>query len=132
MNAGSTTTALLARAGEAARPGRADRRPSSCHCELEAGEREGAVGELPHRVQLPGAEDVVAVERRLVGAPPRLGLAEDRDHPLDVVGREAPVALRLQVPERERAVRRARRGAPARGRPPCARGTAARAGATRG
>ena len=81
--------------------------PSSCHSSSKPGERERAVGELPDVVQLPRAEDVVAVGARLVGHAADRRLAEDRDHPVDVVRREAPVALRLQVAERERRRRRA-------------------------
>ena len=131
MKAGSTTTAGAPEAANRAVPGErvvAVELPP----ELEPGEREGAVRELPHRVQAARAEDVVAVGGSLVGDVPHLGLAEDRDHPVDVVGRKAPVALRLQVAERERAVRPSPRAAPARGRPPSARGTATRGAGTRG
>src|SRR5262249_29853383 len=65
--------------------------------ELEPTERESPVDELPHVVELAGAEHVVTVRRGVVTR-----LAEDGDHPVDVVRREPPVALDLQVAERER------------------------------
>ena len=126
MKAGSTTTA-------AAPPAAKRRRPVErvvaleLPLEREAGQGEGTIGELPDVVQRAGAEDVVAVGGGLVGHAAQRRLAQDHDHPLDVVGREAPVALRLQVAERERrellaAAQRARRG-----RRACGRGTAAAA-----
>ena len=131
MNAGSTTDGRLPGRGEAGRPGErvvAVELPF----ELEAPECEGAVGELPDRVQLARAEHVVAVGLGPVGDPAPLGLAEDREHPLHVVGGEAPVALCLQVSERQGPRRRSRREGPARGRRPSARGTSRRGAATRG
>ena len=66
MNAGSTTTAGSPESANAAR--HAERIVAvELPRELEAGERERAVGELPDVVQPARAEDVVAVEARLVG-----------------------------------------------------------------
>ena len=48
------------------------------------------------------AEDVVVVEASLVGDAANRSLADDRHHPVDVVRGEAPVALGLQVAERQR------------------------------
>ena len=63
MKAGSTTTA-----GSPESAKRADQpsgsSPVELPVELEAREREGAVGELPDGVERPGAEDVVAVGAR--------------------------------------------------------------------
>ena len=59
MKAGSTTTAGAPESAKRASR-RAGRRRRAA-TELEAGEREGAVGELPHGVQAARAEDVVAV-----------------------------------------------------------------------
>ncbi len=106
MNAGSTTTAGSPEAAK-----RADQAsgssPSSCHSSSKPASAKARSASSQTCVQAARAEDVVAVGARLVGHAAHLGLAEDRDHPVDVVGREAPVALRLQVAERERAAGRA-------------------------
>ena len=129
MNAGSTIDRGLARVGEGRTPGEgivALELPR----QLEAGEREGRSASSQTACSSAGAEDVVAVVGASSGTS-RTTAWRRISSSLDVVRREAPVALRLQVAERERAVA-APLAAPARGRRPSATGTAGRGGATRG